>query len=77
MLAGVEAKLIPVSIVVLRKAIPLVTPAEIPPELVILKASVTTVEPVPLVSALSKSSRASVVESVNEPTAPLEMLIAY
>ena len=63
-MVGVEEKLIPVSIVVLAKLIPLVIPAAIAPELVILKASVTTVLPVPEVSALSRRSREATALSV-------------
>ena len=48
-----------------------------PPELVILKASVKAVSPVPVVSAWSRRRRASVVESVNEPARAFEMAMAY
>ena len=64
MVVGVEEKFNPVSIVVEAKVIPLVTPAAIAPELVIRKASVTTVDPVPLVSALSNRRRAATALSV-------------
>ncbi len=50
--------------VVEPKVMPLVMPAAIAPELVILRASVTTVEPVAEVSALSKSNRAATALSV-------------
>ncbi len=61
---GVEEKLIPVPMVVDPKLMPLVIPAAIAPELVILKASVMTVEPVVLVSALSNKSKAETALSV-------------
>jgi hypothetical protein len=61
---GVEEKLIPVPIVVEAKLIPFVIPAAIAPEFVIRNASVTTVEPVPFVSALSKRSRDATALSV-------------
>ena len=56
--------MIPVSIVVSLKAMPLVTPAAMAPELVMRRASVTTVEPVAEVSALSRRSRAVTALSV-------------
>ena len=55
MVAGVEEKFRPVPIVVEPKVMPFVMPADIAPELVILRASVTTVDPAVLVSALSRS----------------------
>ena len=64
MVVGVETKLIPVSMVVDLKATPLVIPAAIAPELLICRAPVTTVEPVPFVSALSKRSKAAKALSV-------------
>ena len=47
------------------------------PEAVILRALVTAVLPVAVVSAWSSTNRASVVESVNELTSALEILTAF
>ena len=63
-MVGVEEKFRPLAIEVEPKVMPLVIPLPIAPELVILKASVTTVEPVPDVSALSRSNKAATALSV-------------
>ncbi len=56
--AGSLLKLIPLLMVAEPKVMPLVIPPEIAPELVMRRASATTVEPVELVSALSSKRSA-------------------
>jgi hypothetical protein len=77
LVVGVEEKLIPVSMVVDARLIPFVIPAAIAPELVILNASVTTIELPEEVSALSKSSKLPTAASVlEEPLATFCILAA-